>query len=94
MYHSCTDPVVKERISNVITKNSHIRVLVATVVNLGLGWALTGLMSGRLFTLDHLMTSSEEFLVAILIPKESRYSMDKRMRDYVNNIDTCRHVVS
>ena len=32
MYHSCTDPVVKESISNLFTKNSRLRVLVATVV--------------------------------------------------------------
>ena len=32
----------------------------------------------------------KESLDAILIPKGSRYSMDKRMLDYVNNVDTCK----
>ena len=100
MYHSCTDPVVKESISNLFTKNSHLRVLVATVV-FGMGIDCPDVRQvihvGQPEDIEYYIQETgragrdgKESLAAILIPKGSRYSMDKKMRDYVNNMDTCR----
>ena len=100
MYHSCTDPVVKESISNLFTKNSHLRVLVATVA------FVMGIDCPDVRQVIHVRPPEDvecyiqetgragrdgkESLAAILIPKGSRYSMNKKMQDYVNNMDTCR----
>ena len=88
MYHSCTDPVVKESISNLFTKNSHLRVLVATVA-FGMGIDCPDVrqvihvgppedVECYIQETGRAGRDGKESLAAILIPKGSRYSMDKK----------------
>ena len=100
MSHSCTDSVVKETISDLFTKKSHLRVVVATVA-FGMGIDCPDVrqvihvgppddIESYIQETGRAGRDGKESLAALLLPKGVRHAMDMKMRHYVNNTDACR----
>ena len=100
MYHSCTDTVVKKSICDRFTKESSLRVVVATVA-FGMGIDCPDVrqvvhVSPAEDIESYIQESGRagqdggNFLAVLLIPKGSHHNIDLGMRQYVSNKDKCR----
>ena len=102
MFHSCTDSVVKETISDLFTKKSQLRVVVATVtVAFGMGIDCPDVrqvihvgppddIESYIQETGRAGRDGKKSLAVILMSKGVRYAMDVKMRHYVNNTAACR----
>ena len=89
MYHSCTDSVLKETISDLFSKKSHLRIVVATVA-FGMGIDcpdVRQVIHGPPEDLESYIQETgragldgNQSLAVLLIPKGLRHTMDLKMR--------------
>lgn len=100
MYLSCTDPVVKKEIVESFTKNSHLRIVIATV-GFGMGIDCYGVREiihlGPPNNLESYVQETGRAgrdglpSLAVLIKKKvSRKKIDGNMSAYISNISVCR----
>ena len=104
VYHSCTNPAIKEYILHNFNRPSHLRIVIATVA-FGMGIDCPDVHQvfhfGAPDSVESYIQESgragrddvQSVAVLLLIKGESRHHIDGNMKDYITNSTTCRRSV-